>query len=87
VNGGQLVLFDLRRDSPRAFLWLITFAQNVVLPSAIRRIGEPTGSLLASYTVSELEEMMSHSPFAEWKVESGPVYSFVWARKGEAGVN
>ena len=49
--GGQLVLFDLRRDSPRAFLWLITFAQNVVLPSAIRRIGEPTGSLLASYTL------------------------------------
>ena len=81
--GGQLVLFDLRRDSPRAFLWLITLAQNVIVPAAIRRIGEPTGSLLASYTLAELGGLMGKSQFEEWKVEGGPVYTFVWARKDD----
>jgi SAM-dependent methyltransferase len=79
--GGQLVLFDLRRDSPRMFLWLVTFAQKVVVPAAIRDIGEPTGSLLASYTAAELEEWMGQSQFKEWRVEAGPVYAFAWARK------
>lgn len=79
--GGQLLLFDLRRDSRRVFLWLLIFVQNVVLPSAIRRIGEPTGSLLASYTLPELGELLGKSQFEEWKVEGGPVYAFAWARK------
>lgn len=52
--GGQLLIFDMRRDARRAFYWLIIFAQHVALRfldvEAIRRINEPVGSMLASYT-------------------------------------
>lgn len=79
--GGQLVLFDLRRDSRCFFYWLLTFAQKVVVPAGLRRINEPLGSLLSSYTLSELERLLAHSPFNEWRIEEGAGWLFAWTRK------
>ena len=79
--GGQLLIFDLRRDPRRFFHWLMRFAQSWVVPGALRRIHEPLGSLLSSYTVAEVENLFAQSPFHEWKVEGGPAWFFAWARK------
>ncbi len=79
--GGQLLIFDLRRDSRRFFYWLLRFAQTLVVPGALRRINEPLGSLLASYTRAEVENLFARSPFDECKIEGGPAWLFAWAGK------
>lgn len=80
--GGRLLLFDLRRDSRRIFSWLLRFAQAMVVPQALRLANEPRGSLLASYTPAELQDLLSRSPFKEWRIEGGVGWLFVWATKG-----
>ena len=79
--GGQLLVFDLRRDSRRFFYWLLRFAQRIVVPAALRRLNEPLGSLLASYTPAEVEGLFALSPFNAWRIEAGPAWLFAWAGK------
>lgn len=83
--GGQLLLEDFRRDPRRLFYWLIAFATNVA-PSflhtqALRKVNEPMGSLLASYTPSELESLVSEAPFAKRSVRGGIGWLFLWSQK------
>lgn len=80
-QGGQFVLFDLRRDSPRLFYWLMRFAQTLILPSAMRRMNEPTSSILASYTSHELKQILIMTQFKNWRIQSGIFWSFVLGRK------
>lgn len=82
---GQLLLEDFRRDPRRLFYWLIAFATTVA-PSflhtqALRRINEPMNSLLASYTPSELESLMSETPFAKRSIKGGMGWQFLWSQK------
>jgi ubiquinone/menaquinone biosynthesis C-methylase UbiE len=83
--GGQLLVLDLRRDARRLFLWLFMFAQNVALrligEGALRKINEPVGSLLASYTNEEIKEMMVKTPFRDYKIEGKLGWIYIWARK------
>jgi ubiquinone/menaquinone biosynthesis C-methylase UbiE len=79
--GGQVLIFDLRRDSLRFFYWLLRFAQTIVVPVALRRVDEPLGSLQSSYTLDEVKDLFSRSPFNEWRVEGGPGWVFAWAGK------
>jgi len=79
--GGRLLLFDLRRDPRRFFYWLLRFAQALVVPAALRHANEPLGSLLSSYTVSELRGLLSRAPFEEWSIKEGMAWVFIWARK------
>ncbi|MFC1912689.1 class I SAM-dependent methyltransferase [Chloroflexota bacterium] len=78
---GQFLLFDLRRDSPRLFYWLMRFAQTFILPSAMRRMNEPTSSVLASYTFPELKQMLAATQFKQWNVKKGIFWSFISGRK------
>jgi len=78
---GAVLIFDLRRDARRRYLWLMRFVTSVVAPAGLRRIQEPLGSLLSSYTVSEVQELLRNSPFAEWTVEGGGVWMFIWICK------
>ena len=66
--GGQFLIFDLRRDSRRLFYWLVRFAQTFILPAALKRINEPAGSFLASYTPAELESLLYMTSFKQWKI-------------------
>jgi ubiquinone/menaquinone biosynthesis C-methylase UbiE len=79
---GQLLLFDLRRDSRGLFLWLLRFAQGIVVPAALRRANEPIGSHHSSYTVAEVEGLLAKSPFKQHRIDGGAVWFFAWARKG-----
>lgn len=83
--GGQLLLMDLRRDPRRLFYWLIVFATKV-MPSflhtqALKKIGEPVGSLFASYTLSEAESFMSEIPFTKRSVKGGMGWLILWGQK------
>jgi len=78
---GQLLIFDLRRDSWRLLYWLLRFAQLLILPSPMRHENEPTNSFLSSYTPIELDAFMSGSPLDEWKIKPGMFWTFIWGRK------
>lgn len=80
-TGGQFLLFDLRRDSPRLFYWVMRFAQAIVLPSPMGRMNEPTSSVLASYTPFELKELLSVTPFKYFSIQTGIFWSFVVGQK------
>ncbi len=75
------LLFDLRRDSPRAFYWVMKFAQTFILPRAVSRINEPTMSALASYTADELRQILTQTPFKECSIKQGVFWSFVAGKK------
>lgn len=80
-DGGQLLLFDLRRDPCRFFYWLMRFATAVVVPSTLRRINEPLGSALSSYTAREIHGLLESSPFKGCMLEGGAGWIFAWATK------
>jgi len=79
--GSRFLLFDLRRDSPRAFYWLMKFAQTFILPEAMGRINEPISSALAGYTPVELEKFISRTPFREFTIKPGVFWAFLSGRK------
>ena len=80
-TNGQLLLFDLRRDPRRFFMWVMRFAQGVVVPAPLRRANEPLGSLQSSYSFTELEDILSKSNFEEYTIDGRTGWVFVWARK------
>lgn len=79
--GGQMLIFDARRDTRRAFYWATVFARQFLVPGAIKEINEPAGSILASYTPQEVSDMLEASPFHLRSIRSGPAWLFIWARK------
>jgi ubiquinone/menaquinone biosynthesis C-methylase UbiE len=79
--GGQFLVFDLKRNSPRLAYWLVRFAQSLILPATLGRINEPTSSFLASYTPAEIESLMKDTGFKTWRVRAGLFWSFTWGQK------
>jgi len=79
--GGQFLVFDLKRNSPRLVYWLLHFAQSLILPAALGRNNEPTSSFLASYTPAEIEALMQDTEFTTWRVRAGLFWSFTWGQK------
>ena len=79
--GGQFLVFDLKRNSPRLAYWVVRFAQSMILPASLGRINEPTSSFLASYTPAEIEALMKDSGFITWRVRAGLFWSFTWGQK------
>jgi ubiquinone/menaquinone biosynthesis C-methylase UbiE len=75
--GGQMLLFDLRRDVRRWFYALFRFVSRFVVPAPLRHLGEPLGSLLSSYTRAEMRQIMATSPFRERRVRGGPVWFYL----------
>jgi ubiquinone/menaquinone biosynthesis C-methylase UbiE len=74
--GGLFCMADLRRDTGFCVKWLMYFSAR---PKEIR----PgfLSSLAAAYTPEELEEMMKHSRFSDFRVEKTPFTLSVRCRK------
>ena len=79
--GGQVLLIDIRRDSRLFFYLPMIFATSIVMPTAMRKINEPLGSLLASYTPKEIQDFFVRSPFKAYKVHGGLGWMIIWGRK------
>jgi ubiquinone/menaquinone biosynthesis C-methylase UbiE len=72
--GGAFLVVDLRRDMPAPAYLLVWFAQHVVVPAALRRIGEPLGSRNAAYTPQEAMAMLERSSLAGGRVTAGALW-------------
>ncbi len=79
--GGQLFIFDLRRDSPEALFKIINFGQRFWAPRPIRRTNGGTGSVWSSFTPQEVEMLLSESSFSTWKIQRSWGWYYVWGRK------
>jgi ubiquinone/menaquinone biosynthesis C-methylase UbiE len=79
--GGQFLVFDLRRNAPVLAHFLIRFITAAVVPEPLRRIKEPLGSILASYTPGEVASILDHTPFTDFGVKKGLFWQFAWGRK------
>ena len=79
--GGVFLVFDLRRDISAPiylFLWFIT---HVIVPSPLRRIGEPLGSRNASYTPPEAAALAEQAGLRGWRVATGLFWLTVEGRR------
>jgi ubiquinone/menaquinone biosynthesis C-methylase UbiE len=83
--GGQMLVYDFRRDARRLLLYLLWFAQNIVLRiiggEAITKIGEPLGSLLSSYTTKETKKIMQETFFNQYVVKGKFGSIYIYAKK------
>lgn len=79
--GGQLLIFDLRRDSPRILFYIIGVGQRLLAPAPIRRVNGGLGSIWSSLTPLELDTLLSRSSFKDWKVLGRWGWVYVWGRK------
>ncbi|NHI94733.1 MAG: methyltransferase domain-containing protein [Candidatus Lokiarchaeota archaeon] len=74
---GTFIIFDFRRDARKFFHGFLRFATKVVVPKPLKRIKEPIGSLLASYTVNEITEIMAQTPFKNVKIKPFLAWMFI----------
>ena len=72
--GGAFLIFDLRRDLGPAPWLLFWFVTRVVVPAALRHIGEPLGSRNAAYTPDEAAALLQTSRLTGWRVARGPFW-------------
>jgi ubiquinone/menaquinone biosynthesis C-methylase UbiE len=79
--GGEFLLFDLRRNPPVFFHLLFRLVTALVMPRVFKRIAEPLGSLLASYTPQEVACILQDTPFDKLGVKKGLFWLFAWGQK------
>lgn len=79
--GGQVLIFDLRRDFPRALFYLVHFVQHFFAAPPIRRVNGGVGSVWSSFTPSEINMILNTSPFEEWKIIKSWGWIYIWAKK------
>jgi ubiquinone/menaquinone biosynthesis C-methylase UbiE len=79
--GGQLILFDFRRDARKAFYGLFTFATHVVVPTALKRAKEPLGSIRAAYALAEGKELFAQTSFKTAAADAMLAFMFLTGQK------
>jgi ubiquinone/menaquinone biosynthesis C-methylase UbiE len=68
---GRIVIVDTRRDVP-TWAWVaIKVAQRLLMPSALRRIDEPSTSIRAGYRAPELEWFAARAAFPAFRLSQG----------------
>jgi ubiquinone/menaquinone biosynthesis C-methylase UbiE len=79
--GGQLLIFDLRRDMPVILFLLVKLGQRILAPRPIQRVNGGVGSVWSSFTCTEMRKLISQSSFQNWKVTRGWGWAYIWGRK------
>jgi ubiquinone/menaquinone biosynthesis C-methylase UbiE len=79
--GGEFILLDLRRDTPRFVFYAARLAQRFAMPEGVKSSNGAVGSIRASYTPKELAELVSGVPFYNWIIHSAPAWLTLWAQK------
>jgi len=72
--GGSFSIFDLRRDTISPAWLLLWFATRFVVPTALRRVNEPSASRDAAYTPREAAQLAEQSRLSGWCVTRGPLW-------------
>lgn len=79
--GGQFLVFDVRRNPPILVHLMFRLVTAVVMPEPLRKIAEPLGSLLSSYTPDEVDDILTHTPFTTHRTRKGLFWMFAWGQK------
>jgi ubiquinone/menaquinone biosynthesis C-methylase UbiE len=79
--GGQILIFDLRRDETLLAYYTGHLLQRLFSPAPINRVNGAIGSIWSSYTPSEMCSLISTSPFQKWDVKKGWAWAYIWAQK------
>ncbi|TKJ24200.1 MAG: hypothetical protein CEE43_00520 [Promethearchaeota archaeon Loki_b32] len=77
TDGGVLLIFDFRRDARKFFYGLLKFATKVVVPKALKKINEPSGSLKAGYVFSEISQIISQTSFSNVYIKPYLAWMFI----------
>jgi ubiquinone/menaquinone biosynthesis C-methylase UbiE len=81
--GGHFLVFDLRRNPPILAHFVIRLGTAMIVPGALRRMKEPLGSLLASYTPAEVKSILKDIPITRFKISKGFFWLFLWGKKSD----
>lgn len=81
TDGGVLLIFDFRRDARKFFYGLLKFATKVVVPKALKKINEPSGSLKAGYVFSEISQIISQTSFNNVDIKPYLAWMFIKLEK------
>jgi ubiquinone/menaquinone biosynthesis C-methylase UbiE len=79
--GGQMLIFDLRRDEPLLVYYTGQVIQRFFIPSHIRRVNGAIGSIWSSYTPEEMKNLLSKSSFWKWEIQAGWAWGYIWTKK------
>jgi len=74
---GHFLIFDFRRDARKLYYWFFKFITKVIVPKPLKRINEPLGSALASYTPEEVKEMLSKLEIKEINITPAKAWMFI----------
>jgi ubiquinone/menaquinone biosynthesis C-methylase UbiE len=80
-DDGILLIFDFRRDSRNLCFGFLKFITRVIVPKALKKVGEPLGSLQASYSLSELNEIVNSTAFEKAKFDDMLCWIFLESKK------
>ncbi len=75
--GGKFVLFDFHRTAPKRWFNFLKFITKHIVPKALRNANEPLGSLLASYTLEEIDSFINSTPWEKNFYETSYFGAFI----------
>jgi ubiquinone/menaquinone biosynthesis C-methylase UbiE len=82
IPGGKCALFDVRRDAVPFLVGIMWWAQHFIVPPALRRMGEPLGTIQSAYTREEASAKVAKSKLGRFcKVTKGPFWIAIKGRK------
>lgn len=82
--GARFLILELRRDIRRLYYWMVVLIQQT-MPRGTRRVNGPTGSVWSSYTLTEMQDLLSNSPFRSWHIRPYPAWMIITGNRSAAG--
>jgi len=78
---GVALIFDFRRDSRKFFYGFFTFVTKVVVPKSLKEINEPLGSMQSSYTLKEVDNLLSKISIANYTISPALAWMYIQIKK------
>ena len=78
---GVALIFDFRRDSRKFFYGLFTFVTKIVAPRPLKEINEPLGSMQSSYTLKEVEDILSKISIVNYIISPALAWMYLQIKK------
>ena len=81
TSDGKFLIFDFRRDARKFFYGLFHFATKIVVPKALKKVNEPLGSISASFTPEEVNQLFLQTYFQDITIKPYLAWMFIEGRK------
>ena len=78
---GAALIFDFRRDSRKFFYGLFTFVTKIVAPRPLKEINEPLGSIQSSYSLKEVENLLSKISIVNYTISPALAWMYIQIKK------